>query len=439
MKVLVVSQPVFSNTNNMGKTLKGYFSCFQPSEIAQLYLRNGIPTELSSCENYYRFSDEDALKSILNRRIHGKRFDKENITLAKDIDKNRKAASDLQPEGMVYKMKSKHKAWMLLLRDMMHDLSNWKNEDLLIWVREMNPDIIFFAAGDSAFSYKITDYIARKMKKPLVVGCMDDFYINNQNKNDFLGRFRQNQFMKVVKKTMEDADALFTICDSMNRVYHQMFQRKCYTLHTPAVKREIILDEKAHQISYIGNVGCGRVQSLLEIGQALSEVNSEELPGYVDVYSGTKQPEYIEKLRQAPGIRFHGAISPEQVLEVMGHSMAVIHTESFDTNMMERVRFSVSTKIAESLMYGPCLLAYGPKGIASIDYLKENHAAYVISSRQKLKQGLQELLGNAKLRNEILKNARVLAEKNHDGEKNPGNVRKWLSEIAAQRIVSNDL
>ena len=200
MKVLVVSQPVFSNTNNMGKTMKGYFSCFQPSEVAQLYLRNGVPTDLSVCENYYRFSDEDALKSILNRSVHGKRFDKKYITMIKDTEQNTKTVPDVPSEGMVYKLKSKHKAWMLLLRDIMHDVSNWKNEDLLNWVREMNPDIIFFAAGDSAFPYKITDYIARKMKKPLVVGCMDDFYINNQNKHDFLGRFRQEQFMKVVKR-----------------------------------------------------------------------------------------------------------------------------------------------------------------------------------------------------------------------------------------------
>ena len=431
MKVLVVSQPVFSNTNNMGKTMKGYFSCFQPSEVAQLYLRNGVPTDLSVCENYYRFSDEDALKSILNRSVHGKRFDKKYITMIKDTEQNTKTVPDVPSEGMVYKLKSKHKAWMLLLRDIMHDVSNWKNEDLLNWVREMNPDIIFFAAGDSAFPYKITDYIARKMKKPLVVGCMDDFYINNQNKHDFLGRFRQEQFMKVVKKTMKNADALFTICDSMNQAYHQLFQRNCYTLHTPAVNMEIAVKEDAGQISYIGNVGCGRVQSLLEIGQALAELDSEELPGYIDVYSGTKQPEYIDQLSQAPGIRFHGAISTEQVLDVMRHSMAVVHAESFDRNMMERVRFSVSTKIAESLMYGPCLLAYGPEGIASIDYLKENHAAYVISSRQKLKTGLQEFLKNTDLRNEILKDARFLAQKNHDGTRNPENVRRWLSEIAA--------
>ena len=65
---------------------------------------------------------------------------------------------------------------------------------------------------------------------------------------------------------------------------------------------------------------------------------------------------------------------------------------------MELVRFSVSTKIAESLMYGPCLIAYGPEGIASIDYLKENNAAYVISRPEDLEKGLEEILTNKELR-----------------------------------------
>ena len=86
----------------------------------------------------------------------------------------------------------------------------------------------------------------------------------------------------------------------------------------------------------------------------------------------------------------------------------VIHAESFDPAMMELVRFSVSTKIAESLMYGPCLLAYGPEGIASIDYLKENDAAYVITQTDRLAEGLTEILSNAKLREQIMGNARAL-------------------------------
>ena len=165
------------------------------------------------------------------------------------------------------------------------------------------------------------------------------------------------------------------------------------------------------------------------MGKALSEMQDERLPKFIDVYSGTKEVKCTEPLRNASGINFCGEIPAESVLEVMANSLAVIHTESFEPKMTNLVRFSVSTKIAESLMYGPCLIAYGPEGIASIDYLKENNAAYVISRPEDLEKGLEKILTNKELREQIVRNARALALKNHNADVNPRKVRKWLQEV----------
>ena len=53
MKVLIISQPVLSKTNNMGKTLMGYFRDFSPDDISQLYLHEGVPENTDVCEKYY--------------------------------------------------------------------------------------------------------------------------------------------------------------------------------------------------------------------------------------------------------------------------------------------------------------------------------------------------------------------------------------------------
>lgn len=429
MKVLVISHPVFSDMNNMGKTLKGYFSKFDSAEIAQLYLREGTPRDLEICENYYCFSDKDALLSFFKRNHFGKNYTREII------ENNRIVLDDISYRGnkkeRIYKFKYKHKAWMLFLRDFLRDRSRWDNPQLLGWVKKVNPDVIVFAAGETMFSYHVAQYVRTYLKKPLVVACMDDYYINNQNKHEVLGQLRQKRFLDTVRNTMDDAAAIFTICDSMNYSYGQMFQKKCYTLYTPAENKQIILNENAIQFSYIGNLSCGRYRSLLEIGKALSKLEDEKIPKHIDVYSGTVYSEYVEPLKNAPGIRFHGAISADQVLEVMANSKAVVHTESFEKDMMDRVRFSVSTKIADSLRYGPCLFAYGPQGIASIDYLEKNNAAYIISSKAHLEDGLKEFFGNVELRKMILQNARVLAVKNHNSDENPRKVRQWLEEIVA--------
>lgn len=423
MNVLIISQPVLSYSNNMGKTLMAYFSAFPANNVSQFFLRQGEPTNTDVCENYYRFSDLDAVKSILNHKIRGTVFDKTQI-VPPVVD---------EPENIklddAYKLGAAHKAWMLLARDTIWKLSNWKNKKLLAWLDSMNPDIIFLAPGDGAFSYRLADEIARYLSKPLAVVCMDDYFINNRNKGELLGGIRQKLFMNVVNKTIQNAAAIFTICDEMNKAYTNLFHKQCVTLHTSADNKSMVLKSDASRVSYIGNLSCGRYKTLLELGRAISEINDDTLTKVIDVYSGSKEAEYISPLRNASGINFCGEIPAESVLEVMANSLAVIHTESFEPKMTNLVRFSVSTKIAESLMYGPCLIAYGPEGIASIDYLKENNAAYVISRPEDLEKGLEEILTNKELREQIVRNARALALKNHNADVNPRKVRKWLQEV----------
>ena len=425
MKVLIISQPVLSQSNNMGKTLAGYFKAFSPKDISQLYLRQGVPTSVDTCENYYCFSDSDALKSILNHKVQGVSYTGKSLVCTNNTK------STLENND-AYKLGSAHKAWMLFARDAVWKLSTWKNKKLLNWLDHTEADVVFFAPGDGAFIYRVADEIARYLHKPLVMVCMDDFFVNNRTQNEVLGKLRQKCFMKVVRKTVKNCDAIFTICDEMNDIYSNLFGKKCFTLHTAAENKDLHLNPTANHISYIGNLSCGRYQSLIEMGKALSEMQDERLPKFIDVYSGTKEVKCTEPLRNASGINFCGEIPAESVLEVMANSLAVIHTESFEPKMTNLVRFSVSTKIAESLMYGPCLIAYGPEGIASIDYLKENNAAWTITDTKDLKKGLKEILENSTLREQIVRNARKLAEKNHNAEVNPKKVREWLELIIKQ-------
>ena len=49
------------------------------------------------------------------------------------------------------------------------------------------------------------------------------------------------------------------------------------------------------------------------------------------------------------------------------------------------------------------ILAYGPKNIASIEYLDKNNTAFVIDNHDELRLKLQDLIENEKLRNIIVK------------------------------------
>ena len=62
----------------------------------------------------------------------------------------------------------------------------------------------------------------------------------------------------------------------------------------------------------------------------------------LDLYGDSAEEAILEVLnRSFEDIMFHGGIPPRQVPEVMGKSMAVIHTESFDKDARKAVLSSL--------------------------------------------------------------------------------------------------
>ena len=406
MKVLIFSHNVFSNSNNMGKTLAGYFQYFNAEDIAQFYIHSEIPT-LNLCKNYYRITDKEMISSIFKRQS-GKIF--------KEVDIHTKSNQSRTDTGLTAKLYQKSRArtpLIYLMRNLWWSLGAWNTKKFNQWVDEFKPDCIFFASGDYAFMYKIALKTAKKRNIPLIVSCMDDYYFYNRNKNKFLGKLAHRLFMKQVKKTMNYTSAIFTICDTMTADYANLFHKPCYTIHTASTLKEPLCMEKKNKISYIGNLGLGREKQLLTIAKALQTVELENCPKYIDVYSGETRPEILKQLTEENGIRFHGKISPEEVLQIMGESLAVIHTESFDAEMRKRVKYSVSTKIADSLASGTPLLAYGPEEVASMQHLISHNAAFCAIDASELKNTLTSLLTNSAMRKEVLQSALALAKSKH--------------------------
>lgn len=399
----------------MGKTLLSYFRCFQPDEVAEFYIQDKDPKNADVANSYYRITDREALKSIMGLEV-GKSFCLEHSETEGNNIKTG-AVESIRQYGR------RRNAFVYTMRNAVWDMARWKSPKLIKWVQNFNPDVIFFMAGDYRFMFKITLFIQKLLNRPLVVCCVDDFFLYNRNEDSVLGRHQHKTYMKMVSKVMDKACCILTISDAMGKEYQKLFNKPCFTLHTSAKKRALDNSKRGTSIAYFGNLGFHRYEQLAEIGKAVKRVEGF---GGIDVYSGEKNPANLVGLTEENGIYFHGEISVKEVCERMDRCMAIIHTESFDKKIQNQVKYSVSTKIADSLLNGPCLIAYGPEGIASIDYLKKNNAAYVITRPKDLESGLREILMNENLRTEIVKNARIVAANNHDEAVNPIKVREWL-------------
>jgi len=421
MRLLIISHNVFSLTENMGKTLLGYFENWESDKLAQLYFHSEVPVT-EKCFKYYNITDTDALKSILLRTKCGRSFGINDIK--SDLKTSR---TDSGVKAKLYQKARKRTPLIYLLRNSIWNLSNWNNKKLNNWIDEFKPEAVFFASGDYSFSYKIALKIAKKRNIPLYISCMDDYYFYNINHKSILGKLQHRLFMNYVKRTIDYSKCIFTICDKMTKDYSIYFKKPCYTIHNP-YSISVSSEKKENKIVYLGNLGYNRHIQLVSIGQALKKAQLPNIPSHIDVYSSESQPEILKDLTIENGVVFHGSVSSKEVEKIIKSSLLVIHTESFDNDIRERVKYSVSTKIADCLASGACILAYGPSDVASIEYLIDNNAAFVITRQEDLEKGIIKILSDEQLRLDITNNAKNLACKNHWKSKDKDMIYEVIKE-----------
>lgn len=418
MRVLIISHSVLNENTNMGKTLLAQFAGWDPQELAQLYVHSGVPHS-KACGRYYSFSDVDAVKSVLLRTHHGRSYRAEDI-------EPQTGETDSALLEKVYVSARRRRLRTYVLRDLIWSCANWRGKHLRCWLKDFAPELIYLVPGDYGFTYALGHWVSKLLNVPMIVSCMDDYFIYNPFGTSLAGKLWKSRYMRKVNRAMGSASYIQTICGSMAREYESLFSRPCFALYSSAEKREIDCCQEPKQISYVGNIGLGRAQQLCDIGRALMSLDLPGAPKYIDVYSGEKRPELLALMTPENGIRFHGAIPSAQVPEVYANSIAAIHTESFDKEAVERVRYSVSTKIAELLSYGPCVLAYGPEQVASVSYLKQEQAAFVATEPEELNHVLTRVLTDSCARAEVLRRARAAAAENHTPQKNIDVLRTYM-------------
>lgn len=413
-RVLVVSNAPFDTQSNTGRTLAGLFSQWDRDALAQLYFHTGIPRSVV-CDNYYRFSDVDALKAVVLRCHRGRQVSPQSVGAFRE---DSSAAS-------IYRYGHGHRSpAVTLARDLVWYLSAWRSRELEEWIRKFDPEVIFFPTGDGVFPYRVVSWIAGRFSVPVVTICYDDYLMGYEDRKGPLYRLRSRLLNRWTRRITVDAPCLLTTCDMMSRAYEDKFGVPCQAMYS--VASEPLPPSPGTAISYFGNVGLGRWKQLIAIGRALRSLGH---PG-VDVYTQEDLPEIISQLTEENGIRFHGGIPYDEVRRKTAESLAVIHTESFDADNKERVRFSVSTKIADLLASGVCPLVYGPEDVASVKYFLDHDAGCVITREEALRPMLQRLLEDAQYRRDRIANAQMLARENHSAGRNREKLAKILSDAA---------
>lgn len=413
MKVLIISHNSITTYQNMGKTLLSLFSSFDKSELCQLYIYPTVP-DVDVCNSYYRVTDRDVFNSYF-------RFGRVNsrIITKDEINENEHSLYQSSTDADFYKKKKKN-SLTLLCRDLMWRLSGWYNSSLEEWLEKETPTCIFLAPGESKFIYDVALSIAQKRNIGIFTYVCDEYYFVSKP-DKLLDRIQLSLLKKKMMKTLKKSKGIITICDELADVYNKEFGTCTHTILTGSnypIKNGAVIRQRISGITYMGNLSCNRYISIAEIGRALDEINTEngtDLKLYL--YSSPLSDTYKSAFEGISSIAYSGYVTGRDFEEAFERADVLLHVEAFDERSIERVRHSMSTKIADALGSGKILFAYGPCNVASIKHLIRNNCAFVVTDKTKLKEDLCKLLGMESA-DEVITAALATARAYHSGEKN---------------------
>lgn len=423
-RVLVVSHNVFSKSGNMGKTLTDLFSALPADCLAQLYFHSEVPT-VPACTRYFRVTDRDMLAGVLRRKARYRIFGRQDIQ-----EQRASSRTDTGAAARVYQFARRRTPLIYAMRNLLWSLGGWDSPALDQWVRDFAPQVIFFASGDYAFAYKIVCRLAQRYRLPVVWWCCDDYYLGKRRSLSPLYHAVWQHRLHWARRVAGHSHALVTICDKMQQDYAALFGLPAQVLRISAQPNPCALPAaQRSRVVYAGNLGLNRLTPLLELGRTLRDAG---IPGYdrIHVYSGERDPQKLAQLTEENGICFHGSLPADQMPQLLGQARFLLHLEASDPVSALRTRYSLSTKIGESLQSGACLLAYGPADIASMEYLQAADAAVMLRSAREAPARLQELLDDPARYDGTVQRALELARCCHDKADNDRKLRTLLGDAA---------
>ena len=423
-RVLIISHNPISNKNNMGKTLLALFNSFNKDEIVQLYLYSGHP-DANVCSSYYNITDMDMLKSHLGRDNTGEVVDFDSLY-------NNSIEKRSNNNEMLYKIGKLKTPTIYLLRDYIWNREKWFNQNIKEWLKGLDITSVFYASGDSCFSYNIALKISDFLNANLYTYFCDDFYFFSKLSVSPLYYVYRKRLKYYTRQIVEKSKGIIFISSSMKDAYKKEFGKEGEVILTPSIN--ILTDIKTEitnrpiVMTYMGNVSL-RLKPLLEISDIIKIINKDKQLIVFRLYTLENRNCIINRLKNNEGIEFNGSVSSNQVNRLTIESDIMLHVESFNKRIIRRVKHSISTKIPEILGYGKCIFAYGPMETASIDYLSSNNAAHICIIKNDLQSKLEELIHNRSLRLGYEKQALKLAKTNHDQKVNSQKLKSILFEV----------
>lgn len=408
-KILIIAGYTFEGTDATSITLKNIFSSWSPERIAFVHITH-LEKKHELKKNIFTICD----------RKFGNILIRKNKIFFNEILSSRSAVGGTL--GVINSTDIKSKIFNIIhtFISAYRTLIPVKySYELDKFIKEYKPDIIYTPLGSINIMY-LAYKVSIKYNILIYPHFMDDWIATKYARNIFLiiPRFVQNYYLK---KIFERTGKAFTICEKMAHEYSNKYNKSflplmnCVDDSLPS--KESDMDENTVRYCYSGGFHLNRWKSLEFLCGCLERFESDKSIE-LNIYSKESDWQmYKDKFVKYSFVHFMGFISQTEMLDQLKKQTILIHIESFDKEVIEYTRLSISTKIPEYLSMKKAILAIGPSDIASIEYLKINQCAFIVDRKEEdLLQNEIEKIMDLDLREEVAVNAYFLFKKNHTKE-----------------------
>ncbi len=422
-KVLVFSYNTFSDENANGKTLKELLSGFSREELAQFYCGEENP-DFAFCQSYFHVTDIDMIKSFIGKR-------KSRIINLNSIKiPSEKVENKIKKANRVVSFLKKHHYNFFLRgwRERLWSIAPWGKKELFAWIETFKPTCILYMVGENWSIDKLIIKISTRYSIPVVLYNAEAYRLVDPKSRSFFAKCYYKKVNSYYEKLLK-----VSVCSLYNSKYLKNAYEYKYK-NSPkgtVVYNTSIFETSKYQplndkinIVYFGNLGVGRVESLCEIADCLKEIGADiELNVY-----GKAQDEKIRLMKKYSNLNYCGFVGMEEICKIKQNADILVHVESFDPIIMPRLKYAFSTKIAQYLCAGRCILSYAPIDMASTQYFIETDSAIVVNEKQKLYELLNRLIQDTCLRTEYSEKALSTALRYHDRSVVSHEVRNYILE-----------
>lgn len=290
--------------------------------------------------------------------------------------------------------------------------------ELRRFIQEFSPDVILAQGFDLSFTW-LPIQIHDQFGVPITTIIVDDWepYLY-QDAPRFLGirGVVRRAFVRLLRKS----DRRYCISAQMAREYGERyglaFEVLMQTDHRQLFNsgRAKPLDPYRFVVAYSGSLGLKRWEGLRDLADALSTLSKQGVSGELRVYAPSLPAEAVS-LQRHPVVKLFPHLPDAQVLPALAEADVVFLPESFDKAICEYIRLSVSTKAHLYMMTGAVPLVYGPAGIGTVEYARNEKWGMVVCEQgtEGLRSALRSIMDDRAMADHIVGTALKVFEANH--------------------------